>query len=232
MLTVHHLQRSQSERIVWLCEELGIPYELKCYPRSPLFAPPEIKALTHMGGAPIITDTTFDPSKPLVLAESGAIMEYIIHKHGEGRLALPPSHDNYGDYLYWFHQSNSNLQPSVFRAMLLETLKLSPDHPMQRNVESRLKTVLDMLNDRLRQVRWLAGEEFTAADIMTVVSVSTMRLFYSIDLTGYDGILAWLQRVGQRPAYKSAIEKGDPGMVPSLGAESPGLFPAWAAAIQ
>ena len=84
MLTVHHLHRSQSERIVWLCEELGIPYELKCYKRDPvtILAPPELKALHPMGAAPVITDDR------LVLAESAAIVEYIIAKHGGGRLAL------------------------------------------------------------------------------------------------------------------------------------------------
>lgn len=232
MLTVHHLQRSQSERIVWLCEELQIPYELKVYPRSPVFAPPEIKALTPMGGAPIITDSTFDPSHPVILGESGAIMEYIIHKHGGGRLALHPSHRNYSDYLYWFHQANANLQPRIFAALLLGPLKLGPEHSVQKNVDLRLKRALDMLNDRLSVVPWLAGEDFTAADIMTVVSVTTMRLFYAIDLSCYEGILAWLQRVGQRPAYKAAIEKGDPGMVPALGAVSPALFSAWAALTQ
>ncbi|KAF3407064.1 Glutathione S-transferase 3 [Talaromyces pinophilus] len=232
MLTVHHLECSQSERIVWLCEELGIPYNLKRYNRSPLFAPPEMKALTPMGGAPVITDSTFDPSHPLTMGESAAIVEYIIHKHGGGRLVLPPSHKNYSDYLYWFHQSNTNLQGAIFRAMLVGQLKLAPENPVQKAIDAKVKAVLDTLNDRLNQVTWLAGDEFTAADIMTVTSVTTMRLYYSIDLTGYKGILSWLQRVGKRPAYKSAMQKGDPGMVPCLGAAPPDLFPAWAAIVQ
>lgn len=95
MLTVHHLQISQSERIVWLCEELEIPYTLKLYQRAPFLAPPELKALHPMGAAPVITDG------PITLAESPACVEYIIQKHGSGRLMLPPSHPDYADYLYW-----------------------------------------------------------------------------------------------------------------------------------
>lgn len=232
MLTVHHLECSQSERIVWLCEELGISYELKRYNRSPVLAPPEMKALTPMGGAPIITDSTFDPSHPITLAESAAIVEYIIHRHGDGRLVLPPSHKDYTDYLYWFHQSNTNLQGAIFRALLVGQLKLTPENPVQQSVNAKVKAVLNMLNDRLSRVTWLAGDQFTAADIMTVFSVTTMRLYYPIDLTGYEGILSWLQRVGDRRAYKSAMEKGDPELTPCLGAVTPDLFPAWAAIVQ
>lgn len=232
MLTIHHLECSQSERIVWLCEELGISYKLKRYNRSPVLAPPEMKVLTPMGGAPIITDSTFNPSNPLTLGESAAIVEYIIHRHGEGRLVLPVSHKDYGDYLYWFHQSNTNLQGAIFRALLIGQLKLAPENSVQKSVDAKVKAVLNMLNDRLTRVTWLAGDEFTAADIMTVVSVTTMRLYYPINLTGYEGIFSWLQRVGERPAYKSAMQKCDPELVPCLGAETPDLFPAWAALMQ
>src|SRR4051812_43586247 len=99
MLTVHHLGRSQSERIVWLCEELGLQYELKRYKRDPVtrLAPPEYKALHPIGTAPVITDGE------LVLAESGAIIEYIIAKYGAGRLARPKGHAEFASYLYWLH---------------------------------------------------------------------------------------------------------------------------------
>lgn len=224
MLTVHHLQRGQSERIIWLCEELGIPYELKLYQRNPYFSPPELEALTPLGAAPVITDTTFDASKPLKLAESGAIVEYIIYKHGGGRLVLPPTHHDYADYLYWLHLANSNLQPAIERSLTTRHLKLPADHPTQKRVDARLEKLLKHVNDRLTQAPWFAGEEFTVADIMSVFSLTTMRLFFPLDLTGYDGILAWLQRVGQRPAYRRAMEKGDPGFTPVLGAEAPAPF--------
>lgn len=232
MLTVHHLECSQSERIIWLCEELGIPYELKRYNRDPILAPAELKALTPMGGAPVIVDSTFNPSNPLTMSESAAIVEYIVHRHGGGRLVLPPSHENYSDYLYWFHQSNTTLQGSILRALLNGQLKLAPENPVHQSANARVKLVLDVLNDRLKQVTWLAGNDFTVADIMTVFSVTTMRVYYPLDLSGYDGILSWLQRVGERPAYKSAMQKGDPELVPCLGAATPDLFPAWAAIVK
>jgi glutathione S-transferase len=224
MLTVHHLQRGQSERIVWLCEELSIPYDLKLYQRSPVLSPPELVALAPLGAAPVITDSTFDPNKPLKLAESAAIVEYIIHKHGNGRLALPPSHKDYADYLYWFHLCNGTLQPAILRGMQFRMLGLEPDNPARKNAEARLNKILDNYNNRLTQVPWLAGEEFTAADIMTVFSLTTMRVFYPIDLTRYVGILSWLRRVGQRPTYRVAMDKSDPGFEPPLGAEAPEPF--------
>lgn len=225
MLTIHHLQRSQSERIIWLCEELGIMYDLKLYQRNPFFSPPELLALTPLGAAPVITDDTFNASNPLILAESGAIVEYIIHKHGNGQLTLLPSHKNYADYLYWFHLSNGNLQPCLLRCTNFRPLKLGPGHPVQKGVDARLDKILDHIDQRLRTVPWLAGEEFTAADIMSVFSLSTMRMFYPIDLTRYEGIVVWLQRVGQRPAYQAAMAKGDPGLTPCLMAEAPVSFP-------
>src|SRR5436190_22381021 len=109
MLTVHHLGKSQSERIVWLCEELDIPYELKTYARAPLMAPPDYKALHPIGSAPVITDGD------LVLAESGAIVDYIIARHGNGRLALTKDHPDFAPYLYWFHFANGTLQAAMLR---------------------------------------------------------------------------------------------------------------------
>ena len=119
MLTVHHLGKSQSERVVWLCEELGIPYELKRYARDPvtMLAPAEYKALHPIGTAPVITDGDF------VLAESGAIVDYIMAKYGNGRLALRPDHPDFAQFLYWFHFANGTLQagmagPGVFGGYL------------------------------------------------------------------------------------------------------------------
>jgi glutathione S-transferase len=212
MLIVHHLYRSQSERIVWLCEELGIPYELKCYKRDPvtILAPPELKALHPMGGAPVINDGG------LVLAESAAIVEYIIAKHGGGRLALPPSHPDFAQYLYWFHFSNGNLQPNMGRNMILRRLDLAPDNPMLVATKGRLDRALDLVEARLREVPYFAGTEFTAADIMSVFSLTTMRLYCPLDLAQYPGILAYLQRIGARDGYRRAMQKGDPDFVPLL----------------
>lgn len=221
MLTVHHLERAQSERIVWLCEELSIPYELKLYKRDPILAPQELLAISPLGAAPIIEDSTFDVSKPLRLAESAAITEYIVQKHGNGRFILPPSHKNYTDYLYWFHLSNGNLQPSVERSLFLKMAQIPEGSSIVQSLEWRLKRLFDHYNDRLKQVTWLAGEVFTAADIMTAFTFSTMRVWVPFNLSEYEGIVSWLQRVGDRPAYRKAIAKSDPDLTPVLHAEPP-----------
>jgi glutathione S-transferase len=212
MLTIHHLGHSQSERIVWLCEELGIPYKLELYTRDSVtrLSPPELRALHPLGAAPVIEHDD------LMLAESGAIMEYIIAKFGNGRLALPPSHPDFAKYLYWFHFANSNMQPVMSRNMLVHRLNLPDDNPVKVSTRERLDRALGTLETRLSDTTWLAGETFTAADIMIVFTLTTMRLFYPLDLAPWKNILAYLQRVGARPAYQAAMKKGDPDLVPML----------------
>jgi glutathione S-transferase len=217
-LTVHHLQVSQSERIVWLCEELNIPYTLKTYKRSPLLAPPELKALFPIGAAPVIQDDA------LTLAETPACADWIIHKHGDGRLALPPSHPNYSDYLYWFHFANGNLQCQMSTSFRFGRSDASDEDLMKTSSMGRQPKILGHVDERLSKVPWLAGEEFTAADIMSVFSLTTMRAFAPTDLSPYPNILAYLKRVGERPGYQKAMKKGDPDMMPALGAESPPDF--------
>lgn len=212
MLTIHHLGKSQSERIIWLCEELALPYELKHYQRDPvtILAPPELKELHPLGAAPVITEGE------LVLAESGAIIEYIIAKHGGGRLALGPTHPDFAQYLYWFHFANSNLQPIMGRNMILRRLDLAPDNPTLVATKGRLDRALGVVETRLRDVDYLAGQEFTAADIMMVFSLTTMRVFLPLDLAPYAHIRAYLRRIGDREAYQRAMHKGDPDMAPLL----------------
>ncbi|KAF2703088.1 glutathione S-transferase [Pleomassaria siparia CBS 279.74] len=211
-ITVHHLQVGQGERIPWLLEELGVPYQLKKHKRSPIFSPPELQALHPMGAAPVIEDATFDKENALVLAESGAIAEYLIHKHGNGRLALPPSHKDYADYLYWFHFSNSTLQPALFRRALVRGMSSGEDDPRYKGVEERTKRTLGHVENRVANNTYLAGEEFTAADVMTVWSFTTMRKFEPIDLTEYPGIHKWIKTCTDRPAYRTAMQKGDPDL--------------------
>lgn len=208
MLTVHHLGKSQSERIVWLCEELGVPYELKHTARDPvtMLAPAEYKALHPIGSAPVITDGN------LVLAESGAIVEYILAKHGNGRLALPPGHPDFASYLYWFHFANGTLQASMGRLMILNRLKLAADNPMLMATKARVDRAFDLVNARTGEADCLAGREFTAADIMMGFSLTTMRYFQPYDLARCPNVLKYLARIGARPAYRRAMEKGDPGM--------------------
>jgi glutathione S-transferase len=208
MLTVHHLGKSQSERIVWLCEELGIPYELKRYERLPvtMLAPPEYKALHPLGAAPVITDVD------VVLAESAAIIEYIAARHGNGRLVVAADHPDFAAFLYWFHFANGTLQPATGRNMILGRLSLPADNPLLLAMKGRLDLALGLVESRLGKVDYLAGRDFTTADIMIVFTLTTMRHFLPFDLAPYPGILAYLQRIGKRDAYQRAMRKGDPGM--------------------
>ena len=144
MLTVHHLGKSQSERIVWLCEELSIPYELKRYTRDAvtMLAPADYKALHPIGAAPVITDGD------LVLAESGAIVDYIMAKYGKGRLTLPADDPGFAQFLYWFHFANGTLQAAMGRLMILNRLKLGDDNPVLAAMKARVDRAFDLVDAR------------------------------------------------------------------------------------
>lgn len=206
MLTVHHLGKSQSERIVWLCEELGIPYELKLYQRAPVMAPPDYKALHPMGNAPVINDGD------VTLAESGAVVDYILAKYGDGRFTLGKDHANFADYLYWLHFANGTLQPALMRVLISGRIRPEGDHPAITIGKQRLDLCFSLIDKRLATATWLAGDDFTAADIMTVWCLTTMRYYQPVDLKPYPNIRAYLQRIGARRAYRRAMAKSDPGM--------------------
>jgi glutathione S-transferase len=208
MLTVHHLGRSQSERIVWLCEELGILYELKTYARDAktMLAPADYKALHPIGAAPVITDGD------LVLAESAAVVDYIVGKYGQGRLTLRADHAGFASFLYWFHFANGTLQPALGRLMILNRLNLADDNPMLLAMKARLDRAFDLVEARCGEAEYLAGDDFTTADIMIGFSLTTMRYFQPYDLGRLPNIRRYLARVGARPAYQRAMAKGDPGM--------------------
>ena len=213
-LTVHHLGYSQSERIVWLCEELGLSYELKRYHRRKdnRLAPPEYKALHPMGSAPVIHDGA------LALGESAAIVEYLIATYGEGRLAVKRDEPGFAEYLYWFHFANGTLQPSVLQVRALERADPSESNVVLHAATERFNHVLTLLEARLSEAPYLAGHALTAADIMTVFSLTTMRRFKPYDLSPWPNILAYLQRIGARPAYQRAMHAADPDTAPLLGA--------------
>ncbi len=207
MLTVHHLGKSQSERIVWLCEELEIPYELKRYTRDAvtMLAPADYKALHPIGAAPVITDGD------LVLAESGAIVDYIMAKYGRGRLTPSVSDPGFAQFLYWFHFANGTLQAAMGRLMLLNRAKLGDDNPILAASRARVDRAFDLVDARAREAEYLAGP-FTTADIMIGFSLTTMRYFQPYDIARCPNVVKYLARIGARPAYKRAMEKGDPGM--------------------
>ncbi|MGA2549556.1 MAG: glutathione S-transferase family protein [Burkholderiaceae bacterium] len=212
MLKIHHLGHSQSERVIWLCEELGGAYELVKYTRDPVtrLSPPELKALHPLGAAPLIE------VDGMWMAESAAIVEFILARYGHGRLQLGPDHPDFATYLYWFHFSNGNLQPAMGRSMIVGRCGLASDHPVQTSVQGRLDKVLALIEERLAKSDYLAGRDFTAADIMSVFSLTTMRLFHPVELASYPNVLAYLKRIGARPGYQRAMAKGDPDLTPML----------------
>ena len=212
MLTVHHLGISQSERIVWLCEELGIPYELKRYERDPVtrLAPAEYKALHPVGTAPIISDGD------VVMPESGAIMDYIIAKYGKGRLSVSADKPNFADYVFWFHYANGSMMPNLMMNMIASMVGGDQDNAVMQSLKNRSKTGYELIEKRLGENPYFAGQEFTAADIIMFFTVTTMRQFGGVDVSSFPNLRAYLKRVGERPAYQRAMAKGDPGMALNL----------------
>jgi glutathione S-transferase len=210
MITVHHLGVSQSERIVWLCEELGIPYELKTYPRDPNgAAPTAYKALHPQGTAPIITDGS------LALAETGAIVDYILARHGGGRLVVGPQAPNFPDYLYWLHFGNGFFLPAAMMGIVAS--RIAGDNKQAAQAfTARQELAFRMSEERLGKVTYFAGSEFSAADIMMVFPLTTMRTFTERALGASPNVRAYLRRIGARPAYQQAMKKGDPEMTPAL----------------
>ena len=208
-LTVHHLRISQSERIVWLCEELGLDYELELYTRRSdnNLAPDEYKALYPMGIAPVITDGD------LVLGESGAICEYIDRKYGRARLSPGPDSPDFAGHLFWFHFSNATFMTNGMMALVAMRLGATE---MPDFVASRGAGAWQLAEARLGEAEFFGGSQLTTADIMMGFNLTTSRMFGGASLEPFPNIAAYLQRIGQRPAYRRAMEKCEPGMTPKL----------------
>ena len=209
MLTVHHLRISQSERIVWLCEELGIDYDLKLYTRRAdnNLAPDEYKALHPMGIAPVITDGD------LVLGESGAICEYIDRKYGSERLSPGPEHADFAGHLFWFHFSNATFMANGMMGLVARRLGADP---LPDFVADRTAKAWALAEARLAEAPFFGGQQLTTADVMMGFSLTTARMFGGADLAAFPNIAAYLKRIGERPAYACAMEKCEPGMAPKL----------------
>ena len=208
MLTIHHLKRSRSERIVWLAEELGIEYKLEIIPREPTgAAPPAMRELHKIGRAPIIMDGD------AVLAESGAIVEYIVHRHGGGRFAPPPSHPDYPRYLYWMHFAEGSLMSLLLVVLALSRVPEAKESPVRTRQLDRMQRMLAFVDAEIAQRPHFAGEAFTAADIMMVFPFTTMRCFLEYELAPFENIVAWLARIEERPAYRKAMAIAGPDAV-------------------
>jgi glutathione S-transferase len=212
MLKVHHLGISQSERVVWLCEELGLDYELICYDRDPetKLAPPAYKALHASGTAPVIEDGD------MRLGESGAVLEYIAQTYGNGRFIKTTGDEGFADYLYWLHFANGSMMPNGLIELALAMADAQCEGATLEGLLARGTLAYDMVDQHLQNSRWFAGADFTLADIMMVFPLTTMRAFVPRDISGYSGIKAYLRQVADRPAFQSAREKADPDVAPFL----------------
>jgi glutathione S-transferase len=200
MITVHHLNESRSQRILWLLEELEVPYDIKFYWRDPhtKMAPPELQQVHPLGKSPIVTD------EGRSIAESGAIIDYIIRHYGGGRLQPDPGGSDYDDYVYWLHYAEGSASlPFVIDPIAKSFGKMAA--PLQRRVDRELDLNLGFINHCLGGSDYLLGAELTAADIqMSFVGELAVNF---VDVSPYPHLDAWVSRFQERPAYRAAVER-------------------------
>jgi glutathione S-transferase len=219
MLTVHHLNNSRSQRVLWLLEELGVPYEIVRYQRqSNMRGPAELYAIHPLGKSPVITD------QGNTIAESGAIIEYIIDTYGEGRLIPPAKTPERLRYTYWLHYAEGSAMPPLFLKLLFTLMpKRAPAllRPLVRKVSNQaltslvnplLKQHMGFWEAELEKSQWFAGNEFTAADIQMSFPLEAGAARGGLD-QGHPKAMAFLDRIHARPAYVRALEKGGPYQV-------------------
>ena len=216
MITVHHLNNSRSQRVLWLLEELGLDYEVKRYERdrATLLAPPELAKVHPLGKSPVITDGT------VTLAESGAIIEYLVTRRGAGRLAPRSESAEWVRYIYWLHYAEGSMMPPLLIKLIFDRIEKSPmpffARPIARGIVGgvrssfiapRLKQHLDFLEGELSKSAWFAGDEFTAADVQMSFPVQLAVTRAGLDASR-PRLMAFLERIQSRPAYRTALERG------------------------
>jgi glutathione S-transferase len=201
MITVHHLNESRSQRILWLLEELELPYEIKFYKRDATtnLAPPELKAVHPLGKSPVITDGE------RVVAESGAIVDYIVRRHGAGRLAPDPASADYDVYQEWLHYAEGSAMLPLM--LLLYVMRLGEAaQPLMPRINDEIANHLGYVDGALAGRDFLLGGEFTAADVQMSFVGEVGRAFGR--LADKPNLNAWVDRLHARPAYKRALERG------------------------
>ncbi|MFT4269102.1 MAG: glutathione S-transferase [Xenophilus sp.] len=218
MLTVHHLDNSRSQRVLWLLEELELPYEIVHYKRDPqtMLAPPELRRVHPLGKSPVVT------GDGLVLAESGAILETLTERHGQGRLAPPPGSEAAVRYRYWLHYAEGSAMPPLLLKLVFDQIEKAKmpffAKPIARAIAGKakaafigpqLRTHLDFMESELGAGEWFVGDTFTAADIQMSFPVEAAQARAGLDASR-PRLMDWLQRVRARPAYKRALERGGP----------------------
>jgi glutathione S-transferase len=203
MIVVHHLENSRSQRVLWLLEELGLPYEVRRYERDrkTMLAPPELKRVHPLGKSPVIEDDG------RVVAETGAIIEYLVDK-ADGRLGPPSKRDERLRYRHFLHYAEGSMMPPLLAMLVVRRLGLL-GRPARAPIQAMLDQHLDWLESELAGRPWFAGEAFTAADIMMSFPLEAARHRAGLD-EGRPNLVDWLERVHARPAYGAALRKGGP----------------------
>ena len=218
MLTVHHLNNSRSQRVLWLLEELGVEYEVRRYDRDILtmLAPPALRAVHPLGKSPVVTDGA------LTLAESGAILEYLADRYGLGRMAPAHGTPERLRYSYWMHYAEGSAMPPVLLRLVFDRIESGPLpfflRPVVGGIARRVKKAfvdpqlrlhMDFMEGELGKSPWFAGADFSAADVQMSFPVKA-----AIERSGLGAgrprVMEWLERIRERPAYRRAIERGGP----------------------
>lgn len=203
MLVVHHLNDSRSQRILWLLEELGAPYEIKFYQRDAVtrLAPPELTAIHPLGKSPVVTEDG------RTIIESGAIIDYIVRRHGGGCLAPAVGTDAYEAYNQWMHYAEGSAMLPLMLSMYVGRLG-EAGAPLHPRIESEIGNHLGYVEGSLAGRDWLLGGDITAADIQMSFVGEVASAFGR--QAQFPNIKAWVDRFQARPAYRTALEKGGP----------------------
>ena len=220
MITVHHLENSRSQRVLWLLEELALPYQVKCYARDPktLLAPPELRAIHPLGKSPVVVDGEH------VLAESGAIIEYLTDRYDSERVISPPPRPVDAAerlcFQYWLHYAEGSAMPPLLMALLFGRIRSAKmpffARPMARSLTDKvlrtyvgpqLRLHLNWMEQRLGQSEWFAGDRFTAADIQMSFPLQAAAARGG-GLEGHPRLQAFVQRIEARGAYRLALQRG------------------------
>ncbi|MDO5288005.1 MAG: glutathione S-transferase [Pseudomonadota bacterium] len=223
-ITVHHLNHSRSQRILWLLEELGLPYEIVRYERDPqtLLAPPALKAIHPLGKSPVVT------LDALVLAESGAIIDALIERFDTpGRLAPPPGTPEALRYRYWLHFAEGSAMPPLLMKLVFDRVRAAPMpfllrplvQPMARTIANRVESgffgpqiaaQLAYMESELQARDWFAGPSFTAADVQMSFPLQAAQARAGLNARQHPRLTDWLARIHARPAYQRALARGGP----------------------
>jgi len=217
MIVVHHLNNSRSQRVLWLLEELGLPYEIKRYERERSgLAPKSLEKVHPLGKSPVIEDDG------VVLAESGAILEYLVERHGHGRLAPKPGTPERVRYSYWMHYAEGSAMPPLLMKLIFDRIETSPMpffvKPIAKGISAKVKGAfitpnitrhLDFMEQSLKDGPWFAGTEFSAADIQMSFPLEAAAMRAGLDASR-PRLMDFLKRIHARPAYQHALERGGP----------------------